>query len=170
MKKAVFIDCGDTLVDESTQIFDDEGNVIDVKFFDGAKELLCRLKSKGYIVVLVADGRVKSFENIFNKIGFLNEFDGFVVSEKVGALKPDSKMFEAAFNLLPEDIRNKENIVMVGNNLKRDIKGANNFGITSVWLNLSPRYFHEFEEGDWQPDYEIHSPLELMDLLENTLS
>lgn len=170
MKNVIFIDCGDTLVDESTQVFDHEENVVDVEFYNGAEETLRYLKDNGYMVVLVADGRVKSFQNIFNKIGFLNEFDGFVVSEAVGKLKPDKDMFQTAFELLPQDMQDKDRIVMVGNNLRRDIKGANNFGITSVWMNWSPRYFHECEEEDWRPDYEIHSPWELVKLLENALA
>ncbi len=166
MKKVIFIDCGDTLVDEATQIFDEYENVIDVEFYDNAPEVLFKLKELGYIVILVADGRDKSFRNIFNKINFLDKFDGFVVSENIGFLKPHPAMFEAAFSLIPKEYRSKDNILMVGNNLRRDIKGANNFGITSVWMNWSPRYFHEISEPDLMPDYEIKSPRELITLLE----
>ncbi len=94
MKKVIFIDCGDTLVDESTQVFDEDENVIDVEFYDNADKVLFKLKELGYIVILVADGRDKSFRNIFNKINFLQCFDGFVVSENVGELKPHPAMFE----------------------------------------------------------------------------
>ena len=166
MKRVIFIDCGDTLVDESTQVFDKDENVIDVEFYDNADKVLFKLKELGYIVILVADGRDKSFRNIFNKINFLQCFDGFVVSENVGELKPHPAMFETAFNLIPKEYRSKDNVLMVGNNLCRDIKGANNFGITSVWMNWSPRYFHEFSEPDLKPDYEIKSPNELIGLLE----
>ena len=164
MKKVIFMDCGDTLVDESTQIFNEDGIVTDVKFYDDADKVLFKLKELGYIVILVADGKDKSFRNIFNKINFLEKFDGFVVSENVGRLKPHPAMFEAAFELVPKEYRSKDNILMVGNNLRRDIKGANNFGITSVWMNWSPRYFHELSEPDLRPDYEIKSPKELIEL------
>lgn len=164
--KVVFIDCGDTLVDESTQIFDKDEVVVDVEFYEKAEEILKELHDEGYKIVLVADGKTKSFENIFRKIGFMEKFDGFVTSEAVGALKPDVKMFETAFLGLPKELQDKSQICMVGNNLRRDIKGANQFGITSIWMNWSPRYFHEFEEEDWKPDYEIHAPSELKALLE----
>lgn len=166
MKKVIFTDCGDTLVDESTQVFDEHGNVTDAEFYDNADKVLFKLKELGYIVILVADGNDKSFRNIFNKINFLDKFDGFVVSENVGELKPHPAMFETAFNLIPKEYRDKDNILMVGNNLRRDIKGANNFGITSVWMNWSPRYFHDFDEPDLKPDYEIKSPGGLLELLE----
>ena len=84
----------------------------------------------------------------------------------IGELKPRPAMFETAFKLIPEKYRSKENILMVGNNLRRDIKGANNFGITSVWMNWSPRYYHEINEPDEKPDYEINSPKELLCLLD----
>ena len=60
----------------------------------------------------------------------------------------------------------KSRIVMVGNNLKKDIAGANRFGLTSIWLDWSPRYFHRIEEPDWQPDYIVRSPGELKELLD----
>lgn len=167
MKKIIFIDCGDTLVDESTQVFDENEVVMDVEFCKDAKEVLELLYEKGYKIVLVADGKEQSFKNIFNKIDFLDKFTGFVVSEKVGSLKPDKAMFQAAYECIPKEMRDKRNIIMVGNNLRRDIKGANNFGITSVWMNWSSRYFHRFEEEDWKPDYEIHSAAELVKLLED---
>ncbi len=61
--------------------------------------------------------------------------------------------------------KTKGRIVMIGNNLKKDVAGANQFGITSIWLDWSPRYFHEYEEADWQPDYIIHHLSELPELL-----
>ena len=59
----------------------------------------------------------------------------------------------------------KKRIVMIGNNLKKDIAGANRQGLISVWLDWSPRYFHTVEEPDWQPDYTVHTPQELLPLL-----
>ncbi len=166
MKKIIFIDCGDTLVDESTQVFDENEVVVDVEFVAGACEGLIYLYNSGHTIVLVADGKYQSFINIFNKIDFLDKFTGFVTSEKVGCLKPDKKMFQTAYDCLPKEMQDKRNIVMVGNNLRRDIKGANDFGITSIWMNWSPRYFHEFEEESWRPDYEVGSMNELVELLE----
>ncbi|MCD8023570.1 MAG: glycoside hydrolase family 88 protein [Lachnospiraceae bacterium] len=55
---------------------------------------------------------------------------------------------------------------MIGNNLKKDIAGANRFGITSIWLDWSPRYFHTVEEPDWQPDYTVKTPEELKERID----
>lgn len=55
---------------------------------------------------------------------------------------------------------------MVGNNLERDIVGANRFGITSVFIKWSPRYPMEPKNEEEVPDYIIRKPLELLDLVE----
>jgi putative hydrolase of the HAD superfamily len=55
---------------------------------------------------------------------------------------------------------------MAGNNLQRDIRGANLFGIVSVWIDWSPRYPRESRDEYEAPDYTIHSPAELPPLLE----
>ena len=74
-------------------------------------------------------------------------------------------MFETAFRQLHLTDADRPRIVMIGNNLKKDIAGANRQGLTSIWLDWSPRYFHTVEEADWQPDYTVHTPTELLELL-----
>ena len=74
-------------------------------------------------------------------------------------------MFETAFHQLHLTDADRPRIVMIGNNLKKDIAGANRQGLTSIWLDWSPRYFHTVEEPDWQPDYTVHTPTELLELL-----
>lgn len=75
-------------------------------------------------------------------------------------------MFETAMKLLHLTDEDKKRIIMVGNNLERDIVGANRFGITSVFIKWSPRYPMEPKNEEEVPDYIIHKPLELLDLVE----
>ena len=52
----IFLDSGDTLVDESTEVRI-KGDVVDhAEFFPGIKEVLFQLKNAGFRVALVADG------------------------------------------------------------------------------------------------------------------
>ena len=74
-------------------------------------------------------------------------------------------MFDTAMDKMGLSEADKPLIVMVGNNLKKDIAGANRYGITSIWLDWSPRYFHTVEEADWQPDYTVKTPQELYKLI-----
>jgi putative hydrolase of the HAD superfamily len=55
---------------------------------------------------------------------------------------------------------------MVGNNVKKDIAGANQFGITSILLDWSPRYDMRPASPDQVPKYIIHKPEELLPLVE----
>jgi putative hydrolase of the HAD superfamily len=55
---------------------------------------------------------------------------------------------------------------MVGNNLSRDVRGANQLGITSVFLSWTQRYPKVPADDLEIPDYTISEPLELIDLVE----
>ena len=140
-KLIVFTDSGDTIIDEATQIYDDRGIVLKADFIPGAGEVLKKLHDEGFTIALV-------------------------VSEVVGRQKPAPIMFETAYEKLNLTEADKKRIVMIGNNLKKDIAGANRQGLTSIWLDWSPRYFHTVEEPDWQPDYTVKTPMELIPLLE----
>lgn len=164
-KLIVLIDSGDTLIDESTQVFDDRGIVLDAEFIGGALELLSYLRDENFRICLVADGEMESFHNVYGKKGLASVFEGWVISEAVGAQKPDRAMFDAAFHSLGLSDRDKGRVIMIGNNLKKDIAGANRYGIMSLWMNWSPRYFQSIESSDWQPGFSAGNPHEVIQIL-----
>jgi len=164
-KLIIFTDSGDTIIDEATQVYDDRGIVLKAEFIPGAGEVLKQLHDEGFTVALVADGEWESFRNVYRENGLGYCFDAWIVSEVVGLQKPAPVMFETACQALKLTEEDKKRVVMIGNNLKKDIAGANRQGMISVWLDWSPRYFHTVEEPDWQPDYTIHTPGELIPLV-----
>lgn len=166
-KLIIFTDSGDTILDESTQQYMKEkpGIVSQADFIENAGEVLEELHQAGYTIALVADGEEESFQNVYRLNGLRHCFDAWVVSETVGVQKPERLMFQTAMEALGLKDEDKERIVMIGNNLKKDVAGANRFGIASIWLDWSPRYFHSFEEEDWIPDYTVAHPSELPKLL-----
>lgn len=168
MKKnlIIFTDSGDTIIDESTQVYDDQETVLRADFIPGAGEVLKQLKDEGYRIALVADGTWESFQNVYRENGLGHCFEEWIVSEVVGEQKPARSMFDTAMEKMGLTDADKPFIVMIGNNLKKDVAGANRYGITSVWLDWSPRYFHKVEEPDWQPDYTVKTPEELKALIE----
>lgn len=168
MKKnlIIFTDSGDTIIDESTQVYDDQETVLRADFIPGAGEVLKQLKDEGYRIALVADGTWESFQNVYRENGLGYCFEEWIVSEVVGEQKPARSMFDTAMEKMGLTDADKSFIVMIGNNLKKDVAGANRYGITSVWLDWSPRYFHKVEEPDWQPDYTVKTPEELKALIE----
>lgn len=165
--EAIFLDCGDTLIDEGTEEKDENGTVQYAEQIPNAKELLKGLKQQGYRVALVADGSVESFKNIFEQHDFNPYFEVQTISENVGVHKPDAQMFETAINelALEREKLNYEYIVMVGNNLERDIKGANLLGMTTVWLDWAPRRSKIPADASEVPNFTIKNPLDLLESL-----
>jgi putative hydrolase of the HAD superfamily len=51
---------------------------------------------------------------------------------------------------------------MVGNNLERDIKGANRVGLLSVWFHWNDRYPDAPADATEEPTYIVHSPEEIL--------
>lgn len=161
----VFIDSGDTIIDEASQVFSADGVVLKARCIPGADRMLRQLRAEGYRVAMVADGLAQSFRNVYNELGLNEYFEARIYSSDVGADKPSPKMFDAAFRELGLSPEDRGRVVMVGNNLERDIAGANAYGITSVLLDRSPRYRATPHSPAETPDYVIHSPLELSALL-----
>lgn len=163
--KAVFLDSGDTLVDEATEVRDADDHVIEAKLIPGAEQMVERLAEEGYRIVLVADGRVKSFANILGGYGVSAHFTAEIISEAEGCEKPAAKMFQSALAALELTEEDAGSVVMVGNHLGRDIKGANELGIVSIWQNWSPRRSKIPENASEVPVYTIANPSQLPVLL-----
>ena len=161
----LFLDSGDTFVDESTQIYDENGTVIDAQLYDGSKEFLLKIKQEGYTIALVADGRHKSFENVYKKYGLWDVFEQKIISEVVGEQKPNLLMFKTALKAFHLDSSDYSRIFMVGNNIRKDVLGANKMGFISIWMNWSPRYYQIPRDTKEIADYVVKTPQELYELI-----
>jgi len=164
-KVIIFIDSGETIIQELTQVYDENGIILKADFIPGAKETLETLHKNGHKIVLVADGEVSTFENIYRENGLYHIFAARIYSEAIGCEKPSSGMFKAAMGALNLDEKDKNRIVMVGNNLARDIKGANEVGIISVFLQWTTRDIYRKTPNDSTeiPTHTIDTPLELLE-------
>lgn len=166
MKKTIiFIDSGDTLIDESTEIRDSRGIVQTAELIPGARELLETLHKEGYRIAMVADGYAESFRNMYTCLELNHCFEQRIYSSDVGEEKPSNKMFQLAMEAMGLTDADKAHILMVGNNISRDILGANQFGITSVLLDWTPRYSMTPCCEAEMPDYIIHQPTDLLELV-----
>ena len=65
---AVLFDCGDTLIDEGSEVHDPNNVVLQADLIPGAGELLREIKRRGYRLGLVADGKASSFKNNFRSM------------------------------------------------------------------------------------------------------
>ena len=163
---AICFDCGDTLADEATEIKDANQVTQRADLIPGANEVLRELKRRGYPLALVADGPLGTFHNILTQHNLLDLFDAFAISGELGVEKPHQRMFEHALSQLGIPQQQYDHTLMIGNNLERDIRGANRLGMTSVWLNWSPRRAKVPADASEVPDYTIKLPLELLDVIE----
>lgn len=84
----LFLDSGDTLIDESTEIRDADGILIEAQPIPGAVELVRRLRERGFRLALVADGDAQSFNNVYKQLGLYDAFEAMIYSEQVKATKP----------------------------------------------------------------------------------
>ncbi len=165
-KLIIFIDSGDTIIDESTEIRDEHGIVTHAEMIPGARNMLETLYKEGYTIAMVADGEEQSFTNVYIENGLGHCFKTRTISEIVGEQKPSKKMFDDAMEKNNLTEKDKNRIVMIGNNVKKDILGANQYGITSILIDWSTRYDMNPNGEEQVPDYIIHQPEELLPLIE----
>ena len=65
--------------------------------------------------------------------GFLKYFDHVFISDRIGAPKPSEAFFGACRRAL-EPIPT-EQILMIGDSLRADVRGAKGVGMLACWLN-----------------------------------
>lgn len=87
---------------------------------------------KNYKIVMVTDLTAHIQFRKMQKIELGKYIDFVVTSEEVGIEKPSPKIFERALLKLQTQ---KDEVIMIGDNLKKDCIGAKDFGIKSFWLN-----------------------------------
>ena len=96
-----------------------------------AHELLEYLSPR-YPLTIVSNGFIEVQQRKMESSGIGHYFSHVVLSENVGALKPDKRIFEHA--LLLNNAQPHETI-MLGDNFEADICGAQNAGIDTIYFN-----------------------------------
>lgn len=162
---AVLLDCGDTFIDEGSEVKDENGATLTADLIPGAREALLALKAAGYRLALVADGPELTFRRELAQHNLEHIFECAAISERLGCEKPDRRMFEHVLNALGIAPAGYGRVVMVGNNLSRDIKGANALGLISVWVDWAPRRPKVPADDSEVPQFTIKSPAELPALI-----
>lgn len=99
--------------------------------FPGARDLLERIAGR-YPVALVTNGLSEVQNSRLDRAGIRHLFGAVVISEEVGAQKPDPAVFRIALDRLGAG----ERAVMVGDNLHSDIAGALAAGLDACWFNV----------------------------------
>ncbi|MGX7111706.1 YjjG family noncanonical pyrimidine nucleotidase [Gemella cuniculi] len=138
------------IYDKRYRAYLSEGNQV----FDGVIDMLEKL-SKSHELYIASNG-VGITQRTHLKNSNLNKyFSKIFISEEMGCNKPEKEFFEKIFEEI--NIVSKEEILMIGDTLTSDIKGANNIGIDSCWVNSSENYTKEYN-----PTYIIKKITELI--------
>lgn len=123
-----------------------------------AKELLDYCKDK-YELYIITNGVAKTQYMRLRGSGIYDYFKGVFISEELGYQKPSVEYFEKALKGMGNP--KKEDCLILGDSLSGDIKGGKNIGIDTCFVNLR----NQQNSTDIIPNYEIHSLLELKNML-----
>lgn len=99
---------------------------------EGTLALLEKLHQK-IPMGIITNGIAEVQKRRFAKSGIEEFFDFMVVSEECGHPKPHPRMFEISLD--KAGAPPKERVLVIGDRLETDIKGALNFGMKSCWFN-----------------------------------
>lgn len=99
--------------------------------FDGAENVLTYLKEK-YTLHIISNGFKETTLTKMNLSGLNPYFKNVIISEDVGANKPNPVIFEHALNKAKAV---KEESIMIGDSLEADVYGALNFGMEAIFFN-----------------------------------
>ena len=130
-----------------------------LQLYSGVKETLAKL-SVNYRLAAVSDGQKLWAENELAATGLDKVLYPVIISGSCGFRKPDPRMYKMALDTLGITPREA---VFVGNDMYRDIKGAADAGMKTVFFrsNQGDREFHGAE-----PDYIINDFPELLNAVE----
>ena len=100
---------------------------------EGANELCKALKEKGYMIYVITNGIAATQARRLSLSGLLPYIDDVFVSETIGFQKPKKEYFDYVLSSIKETDKNK--ILVIGDSLSSDIKGAENADLPYIWYN-----------------------------------
>lgn len=131
-----------------------------LRLFPCVIEILKELKERGAGVYLVSNAQACFTKDELDELSITTLFDGILISSDAGVKKPDTEIFEIAFEKFS---LNKDECFYVGNDLHDDVLGAHSAGIKTVYIETEQS--GKYEGLDIAPDYTVTTHYEMKDLL-----
>ena len=103
----------------------------DIKLFEGVSEFIKWNRGLGIKIGILTDYETEYQIQKLDKLDILQYIDVIVTSEEVGIEKPSTHMFQTILHKMK--MRNDE-VIMIGDNYEKDIKGSYNMNIVSYWF------------------------------------
>ena len=126
---------------------------------DNAKEILEYLYNKNYQIYIVTNGPLKAVDDKLNGIKSKEYIEEIFSAEEAGSMKPNDVFFEKFFEKIK--VNKKDDMLIVGDELEKDVLGGNLHGIDSCWFNSK----NEPNSSNIKPTYEINNLIELKKFL-----
>ncbi len=101
--------------------------------FPGAIELLRSLRGRGKRLGMVTNGFSETHREKISLLRLGEYFDAIFIADEVGMLKPDPLLFAHACTTMGASPAHG---AMVGDRYERDVRGAREAGLFTVWLNV----------------------------------
>ncbi len=115
-------------------------NTLLAKLYPETEQVLTELKKK-YKLVLLVNTDCFSVVQLIEKFKLNDYFDEIVLSYEVGHLKTDPDMFNRAMKKIK--VKKVEQVLMVGDSLETDVKGAETAGIKAILVDRRDRREYE---------------------------
>jgi putative hydrolase of the HAD superfamily len=126
--------------------------------YPGVEETIRHLHQH-YRLAIVSDGQTTSAVPELNALGLAGYFDPIIVSGNFGYRKPDERLFAAALTAMK---MKPSEVLFVGNDMYRDVYGAQRVGIKTVFFKSNQG---TQEKEGVKPDYIIYSFPELLNAI-----
>jgi 2-haloacid dehalogenase len=129
-------------------------------YLDGAKELVDYCNQNSHLeFVTNADSKTQNLR--FERSIFKDLQQRLTISDDVGVGKPNPKIFLHA--LEKSGFTTESSIVMIGDNLRADIGGAQKLGFDTIWVNAD----NSPNETNIIPTHIAQNPVEVLQHLQN---
>ncbi|HIW32549.1 MAG TPA: HAD family hydrolase, partial [Candidatus Paenibacillus intestinavium] len=128
------------------------------ELMDNALSVLQYLQSRNFKIGLITNGSSRSQHAKIDSVNIRHFFDGIIVSDDVGCQKPHRSIFELTLSKLQAK---PDQCWYIGDHPINDIKGANDVGIHTIWL----QGFMEQETNSVAPSYTINDLDEIIPIV-----
>lgn len=102
-----------------------------IRLYDGVTELFQRLRENGKKIYLLSNAQRLFTEPEMRMLGIYDSFDGILYSSDAGVKKPSVHFYDLLFQKYG---LKKEESVMIGNEYRADILGAEEYGLKSMYI------------------------------------
>ncbi len=123
-------------------------------------EALGTLRRAGWRIGVVTNGPPSQREKV-GRAGLEELVDAVCISDEIGAMKPDRRIFEEALRRCGAEHTPAKAVAMVGDAPEPDIGGGRTMGFRTVWLHRG----RAWPRTDYEPDLSAASVTEAIDLL-----